>query len=157
LTLPPSYRCPLDRLPASRLLLPRSALERSDFVLWHFSEVSPSLSDVRSWAEETCRSSETIFALGTERTSRTWPSTHVPRCAAVNSFAHLGCLECPLDQRLQRSDGRPDVIPSRPEAPRQHRISRTGKSRTPERASSCSRSAVRTSTDRDKVSDQSCD
>jgi len=36
LTLPPSYRCPLDRLPASRLLLPRSALERSDFVRWHF-------------------------------------------------------------------------------------------------------------------------
>jgi hypothetical protein len=25
----------LDRLPASRLLLPRSGLERSDFVLWH--------------------------------------------------------------------------------------------------------------------------
>jgi hypothetical protein len=34
LTLPPHYRCPLDRLPASRLLPPRSGLERSDFVLW---------------------------------------------------------------------------------------------------------------------------
>jgi hypothetical protein len=34
LTLPPRYRCPLNRLPASRLLLPRSGLERSDFVLW---------------------------------------------------------------------------------------------------------------------------
>jgi hypothetical protein len=28
------YRCPLHRLPASRLLLPRSGLERSDFVPW---------------------------------------------------------------------------------------------------------------------------
>jgi hypothetical protein len=34
-TLPPRHRCPLDRLPASRLLLPRSGLERSDFVRWH--------------------------------------------------------------------------------------------------------------------------
>src|SRR5215472_8094874 len=32
LTLPPRYRCPLNWLPASRLLLPRSGLERSDFV-----------------------------------------------------------------------------------------------------------------------------
>jgi hypothetical protein len=48
LTLPPSYRCPLDRLPASRLLLPRSALERSDFVRWHFSEVPALMRDVRS-------------------------------------------------------------------------------------------------------------
>ena len=39
LTLPPRHCCPLNRLPASRLLLPRSGLERSDFVLWHFSEV----------------------------------------------------------------------------------------------------------------------
>jgi hypothetical protein len=31
------YRCPLHRLPASRLLLPRSGLERSDFVLWHIA------------------------------------------------------------------------------------------------------------------------
>jgi hypothetical protein len=35
--LPPRYRCPLDRLPASRLLLPRSGLERSDFVRWHIA------------------------------------------------------------------------------------------------------------------------
>src|SRR5215468_1696053 len=34
LTLPPRYRCPLNRLPASRLSLPRSGLERSDFVPW---------------------------------------------------------------------------------------------------------------------------
>src|ERR1700739_341991 len=39
LTLPPRYRCPLNRLPASRLLLPRSGLERSDFVLWPECEV----------------------------------------------------------------------------------------------------------------------
>src|SRR5216684_3325657 len=37
LTLPPRHRCPLDRMPASRLLLPRSGLERSDFVLWHIA------------------------------------------------------------------------------------------------------------------------
>ena len=29
------YRCPLNRLPASRLLLPRSELERSDFVQYY--------------------------------------------------------------------------------------------------------------------------
>src|SRR5580700_827785 len=33
LTLPTRHRCPLTWLPASRLLLPRSGLERSDFVL----------------------------------------------------------------------------------------------------------------------------
>ena len=38
----------LDRLPASRLLLPRSGLERSDFVLWHLSEVNGGGDDVRS-------------------------------------------------------------------------------------------------------------
>jgi hypothetical protein len=37
--LPPRYRCPLDRLPASRLLLPRSGLERSDFVPWPYSDL----------------------------------------------------------------------------------------------------------------------
>ena len=43
----------LDRLPASRLLLPRSGLERSDFVLWHFSDVTagPEMSDVGGSAE----------------------------------------------------------------------------------------------------------
>src|SRR5258708_6480863 len=40
LTLPPRHRCPLDRMPASRLLLPRSGLERSDFVHWHFSDLT---------------------------------------------------------------------------------------------------------------------
>ena len=47
LTLPPRYRCPLDRLPASRLLPPRSGLERSDFVLWPDSEVSERPDDFR--------------------------------------------------------------------------------------------------------------
>jgi hypothetical protein len=37
LTLPPRHRCPLTWLPASRLLLPRSGLERSDFVRWEQS------------------------------------------------------------------------------------------------------------------------
>jgi hypothetical protein len=36
----------LDRLRASRLLLPRSALERSDFVLWPISEVAARLIEV---------------------------------------------------------------------------------------------------------------
>jgi hypothetical protein len=47
LTLPPRNRCPLDRLPASRLLLPRSGLERSDFVPWHKTEVPAGSEDVR--------------------------------------------------------------------------------------------------------------
>jgi hypothetical protein len=34
LALPPRYHRPLHRLPASPLLLPRSGLERSDFVRW---------------------------------------------------------------------------------------------------------------------------
>jgi len=29
------YHYPLSSLPASRLLIPRNGLERSDFVLWH--------------------------------------------------------------------------------------------------------------------------
>ena len=37
----------LDRLPASRLLLPRSGLERSDFVLWHKADVLKASPDVR--------------------------------------------------------------------------------------------------------------
>ena len=41
------YRCPLHRLPASRLLLPRSGLERSDFVHWHETDVPILLTKVR--------------------------------------------------------------------------------------------------------------
>jgi hypothetical protein len=48
LTLPPRHRCPLDRLPASRLLLPRSGLERSDFVRWHETDQRDQSDDVRS-------------------------------------------------------------------------------------------------------------
>jgi hypothetical protein len=35
----PGYRCPLGWRPASRLLPPRSGLERSDFVPWPNSEL----------------------------------------------------------------------------------------------------------------------
>jgi hypothetical protein len=42
------YRCPLHRLPASRLLLPRSGLERSDFVLWHQTDMPGQADDVCS-------------------------------------------------------------------------------------------------------------
>jgi hypothetical protein len=45
--LPPRYRCPLDRLPASRLLPPRSGLERSDFVHWPYPEVIEVAADFR--------------------------------------------------------------------------------------------------------------
>jgi hypothetical protein len=38
----------LDRLPASRLLLPRSGLERSDFVHWHQPDMQGRSDDVRS-------------------------------------------------------------------------------------------------------------
>jgi hypothetical protein len=37
--LPPRHRCPLTWLPASRLLLPRSGLERSDFVPWREADI----------------------------------------------------------------------------------------------------------------------
>src|SRR5258708_38352096 len=47
LTLPPRHRCPLDRLPASRLLLPRSGLERSDFVRWHQTDLRKQPGNVR--------------------------------------------------------------------------------------------------------------
>jgi hypothetical protein len=48
LTLLPRYRRPLDQLPASRLLLPRSGLERSDFVPWHETDLPGPPDDVRS-------------------------------------------------------------------------------------------------------------
>ena len=46
--LPPRYCGPLNRLAASRLLLPRSGLERSDFVLWPECDMPISSSNVRS-------------------------------------------------------------------------------------------------------------
>jgi hypothetical protein len=55
LTLPPRHRCPLDRMPASRLLLPRSGLERSDFVRWHFSDVTAGLRNVCRWGKSGSR------------------------------------------------------------------------------------------------------
>src|SRR3981081_115783 len=47
LTLPPCCRCPLNRGAAPRLVLPRSRLERSDFVRWHKREVPTPSSNVR--------------------------------------------------------------------------------------------------------------
>jgi hypothetical protein len=41
---------PLNRLPASRLLLPRSGLERSDFVLW-----------VKSGHDQAATTSENVY------------------------------------------------------------------------------------------------
>src|SRR5580693_1498128 len=46
LTLPPRHRCPLTWLPASRLLLPRSGLERSDFVQWPISDLPTTMVNV---------------------------------------------------------------------------------------------------------------
>jgi len=43
------YHYPLSSLPASRLLLPRSGLERSDFVLWHKTDVPLASTNVRCW------------------------------------------------------------------------------------------------------------
>jgi len=51
-----AYRCPLHRLRVPRLLLPRSGLERSDFVLWH-------LCDMPLNADNVCLSGKT----GSER------------------------------------------------------------------------------------------
>ena len=48
---PFDHRCPLDWLPTSRLLPPRSGLERSDLVHWHFSDVTDLADDVRSWRQ----------------------------------------------------------------------------------------------------------
>src|SRR6266436_7027290 len=41
------YHYPLSSLPASRLLLPRSGLERSDFVPWHQTDLPPLVWHVR--------------------------------------------------------------------------------------------------------------
>ena len=44
----PTYCCPLNRLPAPRLLHPRSGLERSDFVPWHQTDMPNVPANVRS-------------------------------------------------------------------------------------------------------------
>src|SRR5260370_3373027 len=49
------YHYPLSSLPASRLLLPRSGLERSDFVLWHFSDVTAGVRNVCCWGKSRSR------------------------------------------------------------------------------------------------------
>jgi hypothetical protein len=64
LTLPPRHRCPLDRMPASRLLLPRSGLERSDFVPWHKADVPLASANVRCWENKpTCSGNAATSAL----------------------------------------------------------------------------------------------
>jgi hypothetical protein len=45
---PFDYRCPLDWLPTSRLLPPRSGLERSDLVRWHFPDMAQCPTRVRN-------------------------------------------------------------------------------------------------------------
>ena len=49
------YHYPLTWLSTSRLLLPRSGLERSDFVLWHFSDVTAGLRSVCCWGKSGSR------------------------------------------------------------------------------------------------------
>jgi len=44
---PFDHRCPLDWLPTSRLLPPRSGLERSDLVLWHVRDMPTGTEYVR--------------------------------------------------------------------------------------------------------------
>src|SRR6266481_3267628 len=53
---PQCYYYPLNRLPASRLLLPRSGLERSDFVRWHVCDMPGRSDDVCSWGGYCCKS-----------------------------------------------------------------------------------------------------
>src|ERR1700682_6053700 len=48
-------RCPLSWLPVSRFLPPRSGLERSDFVHWHFSDVTAGLRNVCCWGKSGSR------------------------------------------------------------------------------------------------------
>src|SRR5882757_305236 len=45
-------------------------------------------------------------------------------CAAASSCPYLRYLAYPLSGSLQQSDGLHEVVPSHPEAPRQHRIGR---------------------------------
>ena len=96
---------PLNRLPASRLLLPRRGLERSDFVLWPIAE-QPFMSDVRSTADSDSRSMKFItdhpFAdpeVAARKISN-WP-THASRCRTAasthqrgSSGAVAGCGKC---------------------------------------------------------------
>src|SRR5258708_677743 len=73
--LPTRYRAPLGWLQASRLLPPRSGLERSDFVHWPLSDLPRSRLHVRSWGVKQTQS-ETSESDGCRRKRALagWPS-----------------------------------------------------------------------------------
>src|SRR5882762_4795358 len=86
LTLPPRRRCPLDRMPASRLLLPRSGLERSDFVPWHFSDVTAGLRNVCWWGKSGRRDCVTRLPSLTRNRSRgTYNFFELTTCAEISN------------------------------------------------------------------------
>src|SRR5258708_1948302 len=78
---PQCYYYPLNRLPASRLLLPRSGLERSDFVRWHKPAVRGRAEHVRS---------ARVFQTSTCSAIAKASSTSIPRYRTV-----LSILVCP--------------------------------------------------------------
>jgi hypothetical protein len=55
------YYYHLNRLPASRLLLPRSGLERSDFVLWRFLDAGQWSARVFHCCRRPKTSTEAVF------------------------------------------------------------------------------------------------
>src|SRR3984893_6763121 len=75
------YHYPLSSLPASRLLLPRSGLERSDFVLWHEPAGRGRAKHVRS---------ARVFQTSTCSAIAKASSTSMPRYRTV-----LSILVCP--------------------------------------------------------------
>src|SRR6202011_2272602 len=64
------YHYPLSSLPASRLLLPRSGLERSDFVLWHKTDLPMQSPLVRCWGNNGSRISVLRFVFPRRRRGR---------------------------------------------------------------------------------------
>src|SRR5258705_2937006 len=92
------YRCLLDRLPASRLLPPRSGLERSDFVQWPDSEVAERPGDFRflrysglvvltASLSESVESPGGISPPGAPKTVREPLESHGSRCSTVGTRA----------------------------------------------------------------------
>ncbi len=90
----PLWLASLDRLPASRLLLPRSGLERSDFVRWHETDMNAPVGDVRSWG----RSRSPVLGPLGQRLTRLGPSR--PICERQN------CTTPCLAERLSLAVGR---------------------------------------------------
>jgi hypothetical protein len=79
-----------------------------------FSDVSPSLSNVRSWGSKEHVLQARLFSFSAQRGLGEPGQPAAPRRAAVSSYAYLSRLGCPANQCLQRSNGHPDVLPSRP-------------------------------------------